>query len=148
MSSAAAGNKIRIYDLAREVKQDTKRILEDARREGIDVSVPSNTVPKEVADKIRNKYFPKKEVSAARSVKLIKHKTLPENGAAAETNGQPATVVAEAEPMPEAAEPAPVVHAVAKPETKSQPEATAKIATRDDGINHDDDKARQTHSEG
>ncbi|HEX8195526.1 MAG TPA: translation initiation factor IF-2 [Pyrinomonadaceae bacterium] len=128
-SAAAAGNKIRIYDLAREVKQDTKRILEDARREGIDVSVPSNTVPKEVADKIRNKYFPKKEVSAARSVKLIKHKTLPENGAAAETNGQPATVVAEAEPMPEAAEPAPVVRAVAKPETKSQPETTAKIQT-------------------
>ncbi|HEX8288943.1 MAG TPA: translation initiation factor IF-2 [Pyrinomonadaceae bacterium] len=129
MSSAAAGNKIRIYDLAREVKQDTKRILEDARREGIDVSVPSNTVPKEVADKIRNKYFPKKEVSAARSVKLIKHKVLPENGAAAETNGQPATVVAETAPMPEAAQPAAVVHAVAQPETKSQPEATAKITT-------------------
>jgi translation initiation factor IF-2 len=128
MSSAAAGNKIRIYDLAREVKQDTKRILEEARREGIDVSVPSNTVPKEVADKIRNKYFPKKEVSASRSVKLIKHKTLPENGAAAETNGQPA-VVAETAPMPEAAKPAPVVHPVAEPEIKSRSEATAKIAT-------------------
>lgn len=129
MSSAAVGNKIRIYDLAREVKQDTKRILEDARREGIDVSVPSNTVPKEVADKIRNKYFPKKEVSAARAVKVIKHKPQSENGAAAETNGQPATVAAETAPMREAPKPAPVIQAKAQPETKAQPATTPKTAT-------------------
>src|SRR5206468_6309436 len=52
--------KIRIYDLAKELKLDNKKVMEDARREGIDVSVPSNTVPHEVAERIRLKYFPKK----------------------------------------------------------------------------------------
>ena len=32
------GNKVRIYDLAKELKQDTKRIIEELRREGADVS--------------------------------------------------------------------------------------------------------------
>jgi hypothetical protein len=31
------------------------------RREGADVSVPSNSVSKEIAEKVRNKYFPKTE---------------------------------------------------------------------------------------
>ena len=39
----AIGKSIRIYDLAREVKQDTKRVMEDLRREGADVSVASNS---------------------------------------------------------------------------------------------------------
>src|SRR5215510_11378312 len=51
--------KIRIYDLAKELKLDNKKVLEDARREGIDVSVPSNTVPHEVAERIRQKFFQK-----------------------------------------------------------------------------------------
>lgn len=66
------GNKVRIYDLAKELKQDTKRVMEELRREGADVSVPSNSVPKEIADKIRNKYFPKKETAPARAIKVIK----------------------------------------------------------------------------
>lgn len=53
-------SKIRIYDLAKELKLDTKRLIEEVRREGVDVSVPSNSVSKELAEKIRNKYFPKK----------------------------------------------------------------------------------------
>jgi translation initiation factor IF-2 len=61
----AAGQKIRIYDLAKELKLDNKRVLDDARREGVDVSVPSNTVPFEVAERIRNKYFPKKVIPSA-----------------------------------------------------------------------------------
>ena len=44
------GSKVRIYDLARELKQDTKRVMEELRREGADVSVPSNSVSKELAD--------------------------------------------------------------------------------------------------
>ena len=72
---SVAGNKVRVYDLARELKQDTKRIIEDLRREGIDVDVPSNSVSKEVADKIRNKYFPKAEVAPKRTIKVIKRKT-------------------------------------------------------------------------
>ena len=56
-------SKVRIYDLAKELKLDTKRLIEEVRREGVDVSVPSNSVSKELAEKIRNKYFPKKETA-------------------------------------------------------------------------------------
>jgi translation initiation factor IF-2 len=66
------GKKIRIYDLAREVKQDAKRVMEDLRREGADVSVPSNSVSAELAEKVRLKYFPKTEVAPKRAIKVIK----------------------------------------------------------------------------
>lgn len=69
----SVGNKVRIYELAKELKQDTKRIMEELRREGADVSVPSNSVSKELADKIRSKYFPKQDVNkAVRTIKVIK----------------------------------------------------------------------------
>jgi translation initiation factor IF-2 len=68
----AIGKSIRVYDLAREVKQDTKRVMEDLRREGADISVPSNTVPHDLAEKVRNKYFPKVEVAPKRGIKVIK----------------------------------------------------------------------------
>ncbi|HKF54669.1 MAG TPA: translation initiation factor IF-2 N-terminal domain-containing protein, partial [Blastocatellia bacterium] len=69
-----AVQKIRIYDLAKELKLDNKRVIDDARREGIDVSVPSNTVPMEVAERIRTKYYPKKIIPATgpRLVKTVK----------------------------------------------------------------------------
>ena len=63
---------VRIYDLARELKQDTKRVIEELRREGADVSVPSNSVTKEIAEKVRNKYFPKTETAPKRLIKVIK----------------------------------------------------------------------------
>jgi translation initiation factor IF-2 len=66
------GKSIRIYDLARELKQDTKRVMEDLRREGADVSVVSNSVPFEIAEKVRSKYFPKAEVAPKRGIKVIK----------------------------------------------------------------------------
>lgn len=65
-------SKIRIYDLAKELKLDTKRLIEEVRREGVDVSVPSNQISKELAEKIRNKYFPKKEIAVKRTVKVVK----------------------------------------------------------------------------
>jgi len=68
----AVGTSVRIYDLARDLKQDTKRVIEELRREGADVSVPSNSVSKELAEKIRNKYFPKTEVAPRRAIKVIK----------------------------------------------------------------------------
>ena len=68
----AIGKKIRVYDLAREIKQDTKRVMEDLRREGADISVPSNSVSAELADKVRSKYFPKAEVAPKRGIKIIK----------------------------------------------------------------------------
>ena len=70
--SSTVQSKIRIYELAKELKREPKQIIEDARRAGVDVSVPSNTVPKEVAEKIRNKYYPKKETAPARAIKLVK----------------------------------------------------------------------------
>ena len=66
------GKKIRIYDLARDLKQDAKRVMEDLRREGADVSVPSNSVSMELAEKVRLKYFPKTEVTPKRAIKVIK----------------------------------------------------------------------------
>jgi translation initiation factor IF-2 len=68
----AVTSKIRLYDLAKELKLDTKRLIEEVRREGVDVSVPSNSVSKELAEKIRNKYFPKKEAAAKRVVRVVK----------------------------------------------------------------------------
>ena len=73
----AVSSKVRIYDLAKELKLDTKRLIEEVRREGVDVSVPSNHVSKELAEKIRNKYFPKKETTVKRAVKVVKRATLP-----------------------------------------------------------------------
>src|SRR5436305_13758058 len=72
LTMATVGNKTRIYDLAKELKLDNKKVIEDARREGIDVSVPSNTVPNEVAERIRAKYFPKKATPKV-APRLIKH---------------------------------------------------------------------------
>jgi translation initiation factor IF-2 len=70
-------SKVRLYDLAKELKLDTKRLIEEVRREGVDVSVPSNSISKELADKIRNKYFPKKEAVAPRTVRVVKKAVRP-----------------------------------------------------------------------
>jgi translation initiation factor IF-2 len=110
----AGQQKIRIYDLAKELKLDNKRIIDDARREGIDVSVPSNTVPFEVAERIRTKYFPKKAapVAGPRLVKTVKHA---EPAAAAAPAEAPEEASPTAEPALEAA-PSPPQVEQAKPE--------------------------------
>jgi translation initiation factor IF-2 len=74
-------SKVRIYDLAKELKLDTKRLIEEVRREGVDVSVPSNSVSKELAEKIRNKYFPKKETAVKRAVRVVKRAVQPASDA-------------------------------------------------------------------
>jgi len=102
-------SKVRIYDLAKELKLDTKRLIEEVRREGVDVSVPSNSVSKELAEKIRNKYFPKKETAVKRAVKVVKRAALP----------TPEAPVAELEP--EVHEPEPIVAA--------EPVATEPVET-------------------
>ncbi len=96
----AIGKKIRIYDLARDLKQDAKRVMEDLRREGADVSVPSNSVSVELAEKIRLKYFPKAEVAPKRAIKVIKA-TKKDNSAPAE---EPAEDIHVSE-VPDAVEP-------------------------------------------
>src|SRR3954453_11982289 len=70
--SAAHTSKIRIYDLAKELKMESKRLIEEVRRGGGDGSVPSNTISKELAEKIRNKYFPKKEAPVKREIRVVK----------------------------------------------------------------------------
>src|SRR3954454_13477344 len=99
----AIGKSIRVYDLAREVKQDTKRVMEDLRREGADVSVPSNTVPHELAEKVRNRYFPKAEAAPKRGIKVIKKAARPVE--------EPAPVEDEAPTAPAEA-PAPAVEEI------------------------------------
>src|SRR5215204_1636331 len=95
-------SKVRIYDLAKELKLDTKRLIEEVRREGVDVSVPSNSVSKELAEKIRNKYFPKKETAVKRTVRVVKRAVLPtpdEPVVEAEAEFDEPEPVVEAQPM-------------------------------------------------
>src|SRR5437588_432331 len=105
MSSAAHTSKVRIYDLAKELKMESKRLIEEVRREGVDVSVPSNTISKELAEKIRNKYFPKKEPTVQRAIRVVKkaRPTEAETPTAPEPTDAPVPeVYAEAEPAAEA----------------------------------------------
>ncbi|HKY04225.1 MAG TPA: translation initiation factor IF-2 N-terminal domain-containing protein, partial [Blastocatellia bacterium] len=98
------------------MKLDNKRVIDDARREGIDVSVPSNTVPFEVAERIRSKYFPKKAAPVA-GPRLVKHvKTAEPPSAAAEKADEAAPVEA---PAPAPRQEPQADHTVADP---SKPE--------------------------
>jgi translation initiation factor IF-2 len=129
-------SKVRIYDLAKELKQESKRILEDVRREGVDVSVPSNTISKELAEKIRNKYFPKKEVSAPRAVRVVKKAARPaaEEAASVESEAAPAAEsadfpevhVQEPEEVPHVQEPATARPSAARLVKKLAPAARAE----------------------
>src|SRR6266699_1849018 len=98
---SAVTSKVRLYDLAKELKIDTKRLIEEVRREGVDVSVPSNSVSKELAEKIRDKYFPKKDTAVKRAVRVVKKAARP--------------VVEEAPPQPSEEIAAPIE--AAEPET-------------------------------
>jgi len=111
-------SKVRIYDLAKELKLDTKRLIEEVRREGVDVSVPSNSVSKELAEKIRNKYFPKKETAVKRAVKVVKRAARPVEEAApveAEPEAEPEEIVAAPSVAPPPPTPPPPTPAAAVP---------------------------------
>jgi translation initiation factor IF-2 len=112
---SAHTSKVRLYDLAKELKIDTKRLIEEVRREGVDVSVPSNSVSKELAEKIREKYFPKKDTAVKRAIRVVKKAARPVEEPVAEFE----------EPSEVEAEPAPV-HA--EPEVIEEPEAPVKPA--------------------
>ena len=117
-------SKIRLYDLAKELKLDTKRLIEEVRREGVDVSVPSNSVSKELAEKIRNKYFPKKETTAKRGVRVVKRAER-----AVEEPAPVETVEAAPQPEPEFSTPAPQPEAPPTPESVGVPKrpTTARL---------------------
>src|ERR1043165_9955381 len=125
-------SKVRIYDLAKELKLDTKRLIEEVRREGVDVSVPSNSVSKELAEKIRNKYFPKKETAVKRSVKVVKRATAPLPELAAlddepEVHEQEPAVAAPPSPPPASSTP---VEPVEAPPVASTPAAQQPLPAR------------------
>jgi len=114
-------SKVRIYDLAKELKLESKKILEDARRMGVDVSVPSNTLEDNIAAKIREMYYPKKEQAPAiHKARLIKHQTSP--GAPAEQPAAAPAVIEKAQQAPRPAE-------VEPPARPSQP-PTSQTTTR------------------
>ncbi|HEX6732514.1 MAG TPA: translation initiation factor IF-2 N-terminal domain-containing protein, partial [Pyrinomonadaceae bacterium] len=114
-------SKVRIYDLAKELKLDTKRLIEEVRREGVDVSVPSNSVSKELAEKIRNKYFPKKETAVKRAVKVVKRAARPVEEAPL-VEAEPETPA----PEPVTAVPAPIEVATPAPVAAPKP-TTARL---------------------
>lgn len=99
---SAVTSKVRLYDLAKDLKIDTKRLIEEVRREGVDVSVPSNSISKELAEKIRDKYFPKKDIAVKRTVRIVKKAARPV------VEEPPSAEVAEAAAPPEPSEPEPV----------------------------------------
>jgi translation initiation factor IF-2 len=106
---SAVTSKVRLYDLAKDLKIDTKRLIEEVRREGVDVSVPSNSISKELAEKIRDKYFPKKDTAVKRTVKIVKKAARPvvEEAPPEEPIEEVAAPIEMAEPQPfEAEEPA------------------------------------------
>jgi translation initiation factor IF-2 len=100
----AAAKKVRVYDLAKDLKQDAKRVIEDLRREGADVSVPSNSVSVEIAEKVRLKYFPKTEVAPKRAIKVIKKKADAEGGDDIHESVAPAEVTEAPQAAPEVVE--------------------------------------------
>jgi translation initiation factor IF-2 len=112
-------SKIRLYDLAKELKLDTKRLIEEVRREGVDVSVPSNSVSKELAEKIRNKYFPKKETAVKRGVRVVKRAER-----AVEETPAIEAVEAAPEPEPEVVAPSPQAEAPAPSAPAGAPKPT------------------------
>ncbi len=117
-------SKIRIYDLAKELKLDTKRLIEEVRREGVDVSVPSNSVSKELAEKIRNKYFPKKETAVKRGVRVVKRADRAVEEPPAEVAEVAAEAPVEAEPV---AAPEPIEVAPPEPAPEAKPATKARV---------------------
>jgi translation initiation factor IF-2 len=122
------GKKIRVYDLARELKQDTKRVMEDLRREGADISVPSNSVSAELAEKVRLKYFPKADPTPKRAIKIIKAavaKKEPDHTESEpiEQEATPVAEVPETAPEPVVAKPAPTRAKPAVPAEAEEPKA-------------------------
>ena len=120
----AVRKTVRIYDLAKELKQDTKRVMEELRRAGADVSVASNSVPIEFADKLRNKYIAKAEAPAKpRAIKVIKAARKEETP----VEEEPAAPV---EAEVKASEPEPIEVTAPEPAEAPEPEPKVKKTTK------------------
>jgi translation initiation factor IF-2 len=73
--------RVRLYELAKELRLETRQVVSDARRFGAMVSAPSSSVDERTADRIRELYYPKKHTAnehrAARLVKAPKSVVTP-----------------------------------------------------------------------
>jgi translation initiation factor IF-2 len=78
--------RVRLYELAKELRLETRQVVADARRFGAMVSSPSSSLDEKTANRIRELYYPKKPVAsqplAARLVKAHKPVGTPETPAA------------------------------------------------------------------
>ncbi len=93
--------------------------MEDLRREGADVSVASNSVPFEIAEKVRSKYFPKTEVAPKRAIKVIKAAARPVEEAPESVEETPAVTATPAE--------VPVVEKKIKAPASDEPAAPSRV---------------------
>jgi translation initiation factor IF-2 len=78
--------RIRLYELAKELRLESRQVIADARRLGVMAGSPSSSVDESVANRIREFYFPKKSTAnEPRTARLVKtHKP----AAAASVKGQ------------------------------------------------------------
>src|SRR5262245_52610865 len=65
--------RVRLYELAKELRLETRQVVADARRLGAMVSSPSSSVDEKTADRIREFYYPKKPAATEHRVaRLVK----------------------------------------------------------------------------
>ncbi|HEX5082647.1 MAG TPA: translation initiation factor IF-2 [Blastocatellia bacterium] len=71
--------RVRLYELAKELRLESRQVVSDARRLGAMASSPSSSVDEGVANRIRELYFPKKSAAnEPRAARLVKaHKPAP-----------------------------------------------------------------------
>src|SRR6266498_2552167 len=114
--------RVRLYELAKELRLESRQVVVDARRLGAMVNSPSSSVDEKTADRIRELYYPKKpaatEHRAARLVKTHKPAATP-----VETPKAPA---AERKPEDQAVQ----KPAHSAPEAAAEPQAGAAGRTR------------------
>jgi translation initiation factor IF-2 len=82
--------RIRLYELAKELRLESRQVIADARRLGAMASSPSSSVDESVANRIRELYFPKKSAAdEPRNARLVKaHKPATAATAKRETGEQ------------------------------------------------------------
>src|SRR5262245_53972131 len=99
--------RVRLYELAKELRLETRQVVVDARRFGAMVSSPSSSVDEKTANRIRELYYPKKSAAgqprAARLVKAHKPAAPPVETPEAPATERRAEDQAIQEPAPEAA---------------------------------------------
>jgi translation initiation factor IF-2 len=65
--------RVRLYELAKELRLETRQVLADARRFGAMASSPSSSVDERTADRIRELYYPKRPAATEhRATRLVK----------------------------------------------------------------------------